>query len=202
MALSTSPTLQQIRAEIARNSNRTTSSTEVQSLKGCLQAAIPGGFNRTYLALASNTDIDGAGRNQKDFRAYEQDSPYFDYGISWTSSASGVYDLTTYFNCDFNVDVAVNPTYNASYVTVNSYVWPFFNPNCSYQSHSITGRNEAVRVLRVTFDTFYISTNTSVSIVMESNYTYQSSQLNESLPVVTYTVGPQGPGGFNPGGFP
>jgi len=203
MALSTSPTLSQIRAEIARNSSLSTSSNQIQGLKGCLQAAIPGGFSRTYISLASNTDIDGAGRNQKDFRAYQQDSPYLDYGLSWSFSSGGDYaDLTTYFNCDHQIDVAVNPTYNASYVSLNSYVWPFFNPNCSYQSHSVTGRNEAVRILRVTFDTFYINTTTSVSIVMESDYDYQSSQVNTSLPVVTYTVG-SGPSGFNPdpGGF-
>ena len=83
MALSTSPTLSQIRAEIAGNSSLSTSSNQIQSLKGCLQAAIPGGFNRSYISLASNTDIDGAGRNQKDFRAYQQDSPYLDYAANW-----------------------------------------------------------------------------------------------------------------------
>lgn len=204
MALSTSPTLSQIRAEIAGNSSLTTSSNQIQGLKGCLQAAIPGGFNRSYLQLASNTDIDGAGRNQKDFRAYQQDSPNMDFASSWTYSSNGtIADITTYFNCNFDVDVAVNPSSMASYVSVSAYVWPFFNPNCSYRAHPITGRTEAVRIFRVTFSSS-INTNTYVSVVFTSDYTYQTFQVNEQpSTTAAYTVssGPSGLGPSDPGGL-
>lgn len=196
--------LSQVQTEIANGSTNT--SANVDDLKACFSRSIPGGFNRTYLALSNsnNPQSSAVGFDLADFKGYTQATPYIYFGSStWTYASDNSYaDIAVYFNCDLDISVAVNPTYNASYVSITAYAFPFFHSSNSYRAHPITGLNEAVRTFRVTFSTSNISVSTYVSPAFSTDYTYQNSTVSTTTDTTAnYIVGGGGPSGLGPGGF-